>query len=354
MSGGVDSLMTALLLKEQGVEVWGIHMIVGEPSNAEGYTDSYSNRFKKTREVLDRIEENLQLEIRTVDFRQVFEKTIIKPFVDSYLDGLTPNPCVVCNAKIKFGILLEKALSLGARSFATGHYVRISWDSVSKRWQLLRGIDKDKEQSYFLHQLTQDQLEHAVFPLGNRTKKEVYELIGKLNMGNVPSRESHEICFIPDNDYKNFIRKRVGIEDIAGELVDQKGTVLGKHRGIFRYTVGQRRGIGIPSSEPYYVVSIDPKTNRVQIGRKADLYARRLVVSGINWVSISPPTKRIKADTQIRYRHRPVSASIEVVEKDRALVEFDTPQKAITPGQYAVFYDHDLLLGGGQITEALR
>ncbi len=351
MSGGVDSLTTALLLKEQGVEIWGIHMIVGGRFRAERRPRSSSSHFAESLKFIERIKDDLQIEIKTVDLRDVFDELIIKPFVSSYLEGLTPNPCIPCNARVKFGILLQKALEFGARSFATGHYVRIRKDSISGRWQLLRGTDKSKEQSYFLFQLSQEQLEYALFPLGEKTKKEVYEYIRKKNLPVIPSGESHEICFIPDNDYKNFIRKAAGIEDVPGYFVNKNGRIVGKHEGIFRYTIGQRRGIGIPASEPYYVTGIDPATNTIRIGKKDELFGKKLIVSGLNWVSIPPPSGAIKALVQIRYRHRASEATIEPLDKGRALVEFLKPQRAITPGQYAGFYDGDLLLGGGQIVK---
>ena len=354
MSGGVDSLTTALLLKQQGVDIWGIHMIVGVPPEKERHPDSFSLELEKTRKVLKKIEQSLEIEIKIVDLRDVFYKLIIKPFVNLYLQGFTPNPCIPCNAKIKFGMLLHKSLELGAKALATGHYARVKWDAVTERWQLLRGTDRGKEQSYFLYQLTQEQLKYAIFPLGEKFKREVYEYLEKKKLSGIISRESHEICFIPDNDYKGFIKKMAKIEDIPGEMIDKNGTVLGKHRGIFRYTIGQRRGIGIPSSEPYYVIGIDPKANRVEIGRKEDLYGRKLVASNLNWVSIAPPRGPLKASVQIRYRHRAAAATIELIEKNKALVEFEKPQKAITPGQFAVIYDDDLVLGGGQITEVIR
>ncbi len=353
MSGGVDSLTTALLLKEQGIDIWGIHMIVGESFYLTRQPGFPSNDFEKTRKLLAKIEESLQIEIKIVDLRDAFEDLIVKPFVNAYLEGFTPNPCVPCNARIKFGLLLRKALDYGAEFFATGHYVRKRWDETSKRWQLLRGLDRGKEQSYFLYQLTQEQLEHTIFPLGDKTKEEVYNYI-RTRVAELASRESHEICFIPDNDYKNFIKKVARIKDIPGEMVDKDGHVLGKHKGIFRYTIGQRRGIGIPSSEPYYVTSIEPDKNRVIIGRKNDLFGRKLIASNLNWVSIPPPTSRIKAQVQIRYRHRASPAIVYLIEKDRAIVEFEEPQRAITPGQYAVFYDGELLLGGGKITELVE
>ncbi len=351
MSGGVDSLTTALLLMEQGLEIWGIHMVVGSPASHGGRPGDSPLDSKKTRISIEKIKENLQIEIKIVDLREPFEDLIIKPFVSSYLKGFTPNPCIPCNARIKFGILLEKAFEHGAKSFATGHYARIRKDTASGRWQLLRGVDKSKDQSYFLYQLSQEQLENALFPLGEKTKKEVCEYVKERNLVSLPSEESHEICFIPDNDYKNFIKKVTGIDDSPGYIIDRKGKVLGRHKGIFRYTIGQRRGIGIPAREPYYVTGVDPGANTVKIGRKEELLGRRFIVSDLNWVSIPRPHETLKALVQIRYRHRASGALIELLGENRALIDFFKPQRAITPGQYAVFYDGDLLLGGGQIIE---
>ena len=351
MSGGVDSLTTALLLMEQGVEIWGIHMVVGSPVSHGGRPGDSSPDLKKTRISIEKIKENLRIEIKIIDLREPFEDLIIKPFVSSYLKGFTPNPCIPCNARIKFGILLQKAFEYGAKSFATGHYARIKKDAASGRWQLLRGVDKSKDQSYFLYQLSQEQLENALFPLGEKTKKEVCEYVKERNLAGLPSEESHEICFIPDNDYKNFIKKVTGIDDSPGYIVDKNGKVLGRHKGIFRYTIGQRRGIGIPAREPYYVTGVDPGANTVKIGKREELLGRRFIVSDLNWVSIRPPQEALKALVQIRYRHKASKALIEPLGENRALVDFIEPQRAITPGQYAVFYDGDLLLGGGQIIE---
>ncbi len=355
MSGGADSLAAALLLKDEGHEVLGIHMVVtGPPVTGGGTSSSTFVEHEPQIRYINKIAKQLRIPVKIVDLRTFFHSEIIVPFVQSYLSGLTPNPCVDCNARIKFGVLLKRAIESGAGAFATGHYVELRYDDTIGRWQILRGADRKKDQSYFLYQLSQEQLELALFPLGSKTKDEVRDWLRKRGVLNLPTKESHEICFIPNNDYKEFIRRNLGLKETSGEIVDRKGQVLGQHKGIFEYTIGQRRGIGIPSSEPYYVIGIYPHENRVEIGNRDDLLSRCFLVGEVNWVSIAAPVYPVRADVQVRYRHRASPASVAVVESDKVRVDFEKPQRAITPGQSAVFYDGDLLLGGGKIIAVER
>lgn len=349
MSGGVDSLMTAVLLMERGYNVYGLHMIATQPPGQHGGARDKTSHVKGIKRLLQTIEERLNIPVEILDLSCDFSENIISPFVTAYLSGQTPNPCIDCNADFKFGILRKAALKRGIKAFATGHYARIARSPSENRWQILRGIDRKKEQSYFLYRLTQDQLENTILPLGTRTKREVYDLLRKRDLLDVAQQESQEICFIPQNDYKSFIKRWGRVKDSPGFLVDKTGKIVGKHNGIFSYTIGQRRGIGIPSTAPYYVTGLHPETNTVEIGRKEDLFATHLSVEEVNWVSIGSPQKSFHASVQIRYRHTATPALITPINDFTVLIEFKEPQQAITPGQAAVFYSSDILLGGGKI-----
>jgi tRNA-specific 2-thiouridylase len=343
MSGGVDSTVAAALLQEEGYEVIGLWMQVlgdGPPEEIPSFRDAQSSA------------ESIGVSLFPVDLRESFQKEVIDYFLQEYLAGRTPNPCVICNPRIKFGPLMERGIELGAESFATGHYARIRWDSAKKLFCLLKGIDMEKDQSYFLWGLSQEQLARCLFPNGDFTKEKVREEAKKRGLPATERAESQEICFIPDGDYRDFLHK--GLQgDIAtgGEIVNKAGQVLGQHEGIFGFTIGQRRGIGIPSSRPYYVLRIDPPTNQVIVGHKEDLLAGGLKAYGMHWVSIPPPKKEFRALGKIRYRH--AGAACQVIPRGEAevVVQFDEPQEAITPGQGLVLYEDDCLLGGGWIGE---
>lgn len=350
MSGGIDSLRTAALLKDEGYDVFGIHMRI-LPSSPSGRWCAKDLIHKKEEE-LHALASRLGIPISIVDLREAFEKEVILPFLEAYYRGLTPNPCVRCNPTIKFGLLMEEAFALGAQKLATGHYARvIPPDAETAPYLLLRGKDRSKDQSYFLYGLRQDQLASVLFPLGGLSKREVADWAEGAGFSHIVPEESQEICFIPDGTYFEFIRDRYPKSSLPreGPILDKGGNCLGTHRGVFAYTVGQRRGLGIPSSAPYYVTRIDPATNSVYVGRSNDLYQSGLRAEGVNWVSIPPPANAIRARVRIRNQHEPAQALV-IPEGDReALVLFDEPQKAITPGQAAVFYDSDVLLGGGII-----
>ena len=345
LSGGVDSSMAASLLKTAGWEVNGLHLLLPPPpSTAETATDS-----------VRLVAQHLKIPLEIIDIREDFERLIIDPFVDAYLKGFTPNPCIMCNEVIKFAYLLRYAEEHGIRYLATGHYVRVKTGDGCIPVELWRGKDRGKDQSYFLHRLSQDCLSKALFPLGDMTKTEVKDLADKMDLPVHLRPESQEICFIPDNDYRLFVEKHRGVEvKKIGNIVDGEGKVLGEHAGAYRYTIGQRHGLGIASSRPYYVKEIRPDTNEVVVGRKEELYSSTVEAEGFNWIFDEPSQKLIEAQAQIRYRHRAAPGRLEVISPDRVRFIFDEPQWAVTPGQALVCYKGERVIGGGWITKGLE
>ena len=341
VSGGVDSMVTALLLKEHAHPVLALHMILRPEDQPEPG--------KQITELTARLGVALHL----VDFRRAFQKQVIEPFVDAYRKGKTPNPCVVCNPRIKFSLLQEKAAELGANNLATGHYARILSDSSNGSLRLFRGRDRAKDQSYFLYGLNQVQLARTFFPLGDYLKSEVKQLAAGAGMGGYYRAESQEVCFIAARDYRDFLEQHLG-PDLPGPgpVLDLEDRQLGKHEGIHRYTIGQRRGIGIPASAPYYVVDLEPDSNIVRIGSKIDLRRKELLVKNVNWIAMSPPSSNFEALVQVRSRHQEAPAMVETGEEE-SVVSFLEPQEAITPGQSAVFYRDEEVLGGGIIERVL-
>ena len=341
VSGGVDSMVTALLLKKRGHPVLALHMILRPKDPLEPS--------KQLRELTARLGVTLHL----IDLRRAFRQHVVEPFVDAYRKGMTPNPCVVCNPRIKFSLLQEKAVALGAKKLATGHYARILFDGSHGSWRLFRGRDRSKDQSYFLYGLNQVQLARTCFPLGEYRKSKVRQLAAQAGMDGYYRAESQEICFLPDGDYRDFLEQHLG-PDLPGPgpVLDLEDRQLGKHEGIHRYTIGQRRGIGIPASAPYYVVGLEPDSNIVRVGRKSDLRHKELLVKHMNWIAMSPPSSNFEALVQVRSRHREAPAMVETGEEG-SVVSFLEPQEAITPGQSAVFYRDEEVLGGGIIERVL-
>jgi tRNA-specific 2-thiouridylase len=271
----------------------------------------------------------------------------VAPFVASYLRGETPSPCILCNNFVKFHHLVERAERIGAGKVATGHYARTRYDETLGRWLLLRGVDRNKDQSYFLFGLTQDQLSRTIFPLGELSKPEVREIARKAGLPTYDKAESQEICFVQGRSYTEFVEKYAGLPATAGEIVELNGRTVGKHEGIHRFTIGQRKGL-VAAGKPQYVVQIDTGSRRVVIGDDADLLRRRFEVRDANWIAIPALTEPLRCDVQIRNRFEPKPATI-AAEEGRVVVEFDEPQRAITPGQGAVFYWNDIVVGGGWI-----
>ena len=361
MSGGVDSSAAAAILKEQGHELVGFTMQLWDQRrgiNVDENGDPLPSRCCSLDDVYDarRVAEELGFPFYVLNLERDFERDVVQPFVTSYLNGETPIPCVACNSRLKFASLDRLALSLGCEKVATGHYARVEFDAVTNRYQLLRGLNEQKDQSYFLWELTQPQLSRALFPLGEMSKPEAREAARQHGLkGVAEKKESQEICFVPDGNYSGFIDRYLEAENEnsrlpgPGEIVNTAGQVIGKHEGIHRYTVGQRRGIGIADEKPLYVVSIDADRNRVTVGPADELLSSEFTAAGVNWIALDNPSDPIVAEVRVRYRHTAAPATITPLPDARARVIFDEPQRAITPGQATVFYRGDQVVGGGWI-----
>ncbi len=364
MSGGVDSSVAAVLLKEQGYEVIGLTMklwdfdkVGGEDKQASGRCCSLDT-FEDARRVCH----ILDIPHYVLNMVEDFEQTVVADFVSEYRAGRTPNPCVVCNSMIKWEVLERRVLELECDYLATGHYARLVPDNESGRLQLLRGIDDSRDQSYFLWGLSQESLGRTLFPLGGLQKSEVRELAHKHDLRNAERPESREICFVFDDDYPRLLRERETEPVGEGVIRDMSGTVVGSHSGYYNYTIGQRRGIQIATTEKHYVVDIKPEQNEIIVGADADLWRNTCEVGHLNWISRLPAVgDSLKAQVKIRYLHQPAAATLELTSTGHSsepqgfgptnsvIVKFAEAQRAITPGQSAVFYDGDLVLGGGRI-----
>jgi tRNA-specific 2-thiouridylase len=353
ISGGIDSLVAAALLKEQGHQVIGLHFITGyesgfhhPPAPSDPSRDPAGIE-SRTRRLLAPMLAPLDIPIHIIDLRREFQSRVVDYFVTTYQQGRTPNPCLVCNPSIKFDILFRKARSLGAERIATGHYARLERDTDG-RMHLLRGVDPLKEQSYFLARLSQEQLRTAVLPLGAITKEQTREIARQKNLHPVSVRESQDICFITDGSYGEFLQRQPGFEASPGAIEDLEGQPIGRHNGLHRFTVGQRRGINCPAAEPYYVVALDTARNVLVVGGKQDLLTRSCRVEQISWIN-EPPGASMTVQVRVRYRHTAVPGVLMPETASRARIIFQEPQSAVTPGQGAVFYQAHEVLGGGWI-----
>lgn len=356
MSGGVDSSVAAALLKEQGHDILGVTMRIWDreaDSCASGRGCCGFEAIEDARRVCAR----LGIPHYALDFRRDFRKYVIDDFCAEYARGRTPNPCIRCNRFLKFDILLRKARELGAQAVATGHYARIQPPSHQPpatshpegRWQLKRGLDHAKDQSYFLYSMTQSQLRRSLFPLGELTKPEVRALARKYGLATAEKKESQEVCFAPRGTYPAFLKSRFPELARSGPILDSSGRVIGTHPGIVHFTIGQRRRIGVAGPRPYYVTQIDPEHNAILVGPESAAYGRQAKVENLNFVAEPGFDRPFRAGVQIRYQHKPGPALIEPVDRHTAVVTFDDPQWAITPGQAAVIYDRDTVLAGGTI-----
>jgi tRNA-uridine 2-sulfurtransferase len=359
MSGGVDSSVVAGLLRRRGESVVGLTMQLwnqrrlpelvpegGATGRCCSLDDVYDARF---------VAQHLGIPYYVVNFENRFEQQVVRPFIDEYLAGRTPIPCTLCNNFIKFDQFLDLAAGVGAQRIATGHYARIAFDDATGRYQLRRGVDRAKDQTYFLFGLTQQQLAHTDFPLGAFTKPQVRELARDLGLPVAEKPDSQEICFVPNGHYAAFIDAYFREHGIApqrthGEIVDTSGRVMGEHEGVHHFTVGQRRGLRVAAGEPLYVIATQPELQRVIIGRNQDLLRARLRAKDVNWISIAPISGPTRAQVKIRNKHEAADATLHpAADPAHVEIHFDEPQRAVTPGQAAVFYDGDLVLGGGWI-----
>jgi tRNA-uridine 2-sulfurtransferase len=345
MSGGVDSSVAAALLVEQGHDVVGVTLRVwpwsdaGEPARRFG-TCCGTEATDDAR----RVARTLGIPHYVLDTEREFDRTVVDQFVDEYRHGRTPVPCLACNTELKFGSLLRRAGAWDAAALATGHYACVTRDAASGRYLLWKGRDERKDQSDFLWPLSQTQLAAARFPVGELTKDEVRAQARRLGLATADKPESQEICFIPDDDYRGFLRRR----DPA--IVDRQGASLGRHAGLANFTVGQKRGLGLATGRRLYVLDLDVGTNTVTVGSAADLEQSRLVARAVNFIAGAPPIEPVPIQARIRHRHTPAAATVRALEGSRAEVVFDEPQRAVAPGQSVVFYRGDLVVGGGVIT----
>ena len=355
MSGGVDSSVTAALLKDRGFKVIGITMQIWERSREGGSCCGIDNI-----EDAKKVAYRLGIPHYVLNFRNIFKQKVIANFCEEYREGRTPNPCIRCNQYIKFDALLKKARQLGADYIATGHYAKIDYDKQRKRYMLKKGVDFQKDQSYVLYVMNQKQLQQTIMPLGDFTKSQVREIAKDKDLPVANRPESQEICFIPDNHYGDFLEGYIPERTNSGPIVNKEGKIIGKHRGIIFYTIGQRKGIGIADREPLYVTSIDKESNTIAVGRKKEVYSDELLADNVNFICVDKLEAPMKVEVKIRYLHPPASATVIPQDKDRVKVKFNQPQWAITPGQAVVFYlpaknkdrqagDGDTVVGGGTI-----
>lgn len=339
MSGGVDSAMSAYELKRCGYDVTAVNCCFYKDEN------SSDSAVEDARAVADR----LSVEFTVADMRESFREKVIDNFISTYINGGTPNPCIVCNRSLKFGAMLDKALAEGFDFIATGHYARIEKDEKSGRYLLKKGLDASKDQSYVLYCLNQHQLSHTLFPLGEMTKEQVREKATELGLVNAKKQDSQDICFVPDGDYGAFIERSLGKSFPEGDFVTTDGRILGRHKGIIRYTVGQRKGLGLALPAPMYVKEKDVKNNRVILSDNESLFTRELDAVDINLISYNSLTEPLRVKVKVRYKHAEQWATVTQPEADRLHIVFDEPQRAIAKGQAAVLYDGDTVVGGGTI-----
>lgn len=354
MSGGVDSSLAAALLVQEGYDVIGATMQIWDKDIPE---DDAENRGCCSLSAVDdarRVAEKIGIPYYVLNFRDMFQKTVIDYFVDEYGAGKTPNPCIACNRFVKFEGLLQKALALGAEYVATGHYAKIAYDDKLGRHTLSKGIDHTKDQSYALYHLNQNSLKHFLMPLGTYTKVETRRMAAELGLSVANKPESQEICFVPNDDYKSFLAEKSPEALKPGQIVDITGKVLGKHQGLPLYTIGQRKGLGIAAGKPLYVVELDYDKNQVVVGSDKDVFASELIADDFNFITIDSLEKPMTVSAKIRYGAKEGMARIIPLADGKVHVKFDEPQRAVTPGQSVVFYDGDMVIGGGIIIKAIK
>jgi tRNA-uridine 2-sulfurtransferase len=359
MSGGVDSSTVAAILRAEGHNVIGLTMQLWNQrrlAGHEGMPEAVHGRCCSLDDVYDarRVAQQIGIPYYVVNHEERFERDVVRPFVEEYLSGRTPIPCSLCNNHLKFDQLLIVAQQIGAERVATGHYARVAYDDAKRRWLLKRPADASKDQTYFLFGLTQEQLSRTLFPLGDMTKPQVRDLAHRHGLAIAEKPDSQEICFVPGGDYKRFIdaylaEQGESLPDTTGELVTTGGEVIGEHTGIHNFTVGQRKGLGVATGSPLYVIQISGADRQVIVGSDEHLYSRTLRARRTNLISLDGLAEPMRVKVKIRHRHEPAPATIERSGEDEILVTFDEPQRAVTPGQAAVFYDGDTVVGGGWI-----
>lgn len=334
MSGGVDSTSTAIMLKDK-YSVTGFFMQLAQPDLPQQI------------EQVSGIADKLGIPLQIIDLTEEFNNQVLNYFCSTYFKGLTPNPCIICNREIKFGLFLDKILQTGMTKVATGHYARV--DQGKTAFNLLKGIDKNKDQSYFLSRLSQQQLSKVLFPLGTLTKSKIYDFAERHGFTHFRGKESQDVCFLKGSSVGEFINGRSSNEIKTGHIVNKEGKVLGEHSGVVNYTIGQRRGLGIPDSSPYYVLGIDPINSRVIVGKNEDLFKDEITIHNCNWLSGKLPLLEQEYQVKIRYTHKGSTAKLTQLSNSSFLIKFTEPQRAVTPGQYSVIYNGDEVIGSGEI-----
>ncbi len=346
MSGGVDSSVAALLMTKKGYECIGCTMKLYANEDIELCRDNTCCSLDDVEDAKS-VAKRLGMPHHTFNFKEKFRETVIDDFIDCYEHGMTPNPCIQCNKHMKFDELYRRGQILGCDKIVTGHYVRIR--KTDKGYQLLKAMDPNKDQSYVLYNMTQEELAHTEFPLGELTKDEVRKIAESNGFINANKPDSQDICFVPDGDYVGALKRFTGKEYEPGQFVDTNGNVLGKHKGIVSYTIGQRKGLGIAYEHPLYVVELDVPNNKVILGKNEDLFSKEALVENINWIDPEDDRTEIRCKAKVRYRMTEQPCVVKKIDATKALVIFDEPQRAITPGQSAVFYEDEVVLGGGTI-----
>lgn len=351
MSGGVDSSVAAALLLEQGFDVIGVTMDLF-PLPVQDCDSFRSCCGRGAIADANRVASQLKISHYALNLREPFAKWVVSDFCDEYAKGRTPNPCIRCNRFIKFDILWARAKKMGAEYLATGHHARISKDKNTGKFVLKKGVDAQKDQTYFLYSMTHEQLARTLMPIGHFTKRQVREKAKEMGLAVHQRRESQEICFIPDDDHGRFLEQKIPGFFQSGPIVDRQGRVLGHHKGICHYTIGQRRGLGIAASHPLYVLEIHPESHKIVVGENEHLYKKRMIVSRLNFIGPEDLADPVSVTAKIRYKHKEAKALLSSLDGNKALLAFDVAQRAVTPGQSAVFYEGDLVLGGGIIEGA--
>ncbi len=348
MSGGVDSSVTALLLKQKGYDVTGITMNVWQRAETERVCEKACCAVDSVSDAR-RVCASLDIPFYVLNFKDVFKELVIDDFAKEYMEGRTPNPCIMCNRYVKFETLLNKSISMGAEYIATGHYARVEHDEKTGRYYLRKSVTDKKDQTYALYNLTQEQLKHIIMPLGEYTKEEVRKIASDNGLINASKHDSQEICFVEDNNYAKFIEDNYGYVSKPGNFVNKAGKILGTHKGIIHYTIGQRRGLGLSLKKPLYVISLDVANNNVVLGEEKELLADFLICTKLNFMTFEKLDKPMKVSSKIRYNSTAAASTIIPMENGDVKVVFDEPVKAVTPGQAVVFYDGDIVVGGGTI-----